>query len=76
MYFKGWSKIVEWVIVENKVEECLTWSQYVVNLNILLFKILEVPRALPLLLAPAEGWGALRAPTALQAVLGAFRPQS
>ena len=33
-------------------------------------------RSAPLLLAPAEGWGALRAPTALRAVLGAFGPQS
>ena len=33
-------------------------------------------RSAPFLLAPVEGWGALRAPTALRAVLGAFGPQS
>ena len=29
-------------------------------------------RYVPILLAPAEGWGALWAPKALQALLGAF----
>ena len=33
-------------------------------------------RYAPILLAPAEGWGALQAPRARQALLGAFGPSS
>ena len=33
-------------------------------------------RYAPILLAPAEGWGALWAPRALRALLGAFGPSS
>ena len=37
-----------------------------------MFKTRSSGRSAPLLLAPAEGWGALQAPMALRAVLGAF----
>ena len=41
---------------------------------IILFVYRSSGRSAPFLLAPAEGWGALRAPNGLGAVLGAFGP--
>ena len=41
-----------------------------------LFYTRRYGRYAPILLAPAEGWGALQAPSALQALSGAFGPSS
>ena len=47
---------------------------YYVNLNIK--ETRRSGRYVPIPVAPAEGWGTLRAPRALRALLGAFGPSS
>ena len=48
----------------------------IVQFDCLVLQTRRSGRYAPILLAPAEGWGALRAPRALRALLGAFGPSS
>ena len=51
-----------------------TMRHYVGGCDWEIFYTRSSGRSALLLLAPAEGWGALRAPRALRALLGAFGP--
>merc|ERR1712030_250090 len=73
-YYTVLYSIIQYYTVVYSIIQYYTVLYSIIQYYTVLYSTRSSGRSAPLLLAPAEGWGALRAPRALWALLGAFGP--